>query len=157
MKLIASKQTWRSDLTEVNIADRSTKLPETYREPPKLGVDFEDNQANYNQILDDYNLEPVKPVASKSGMRTDQVDLSMRTNEKLLSRLKQPPQVDDLCRAPRTTAEGEQYNSNYNTNDLCNAISTQPNFEYGRTKLDTNSRIKLRQELLRGLGQPFDG
>ena len=132
----------------MNVAHRSTKLPETYQEPPKLGVDFEENQASFKQILDFYSLEPGKPVASKTGMRTDQVDHSKKANEKLIGRPNQPLQVNDLGRAPRTTTEGERYSPNYNTTDLCNAITTQPNYEYGRTNLDTLSRIQLRQELL---------
>ena len=101
-----SRPAWRSGSTGLNVADRSTKLPETYRELSKLGVDFEDNQANFEQIIDVYNLEPVKPVASKSGMRTDRVDRSKRANAQLISRPKQPPLVNDLRCAPRTTAEG---------------------------------------------------
>ena len=38
-----------------------------------------------------------------------------------------------------------------------NAVSTQSNLECGRSNLDTFSRIQLRQELLRGHGEPFDG
>ena len=90
-----SRPAWRNDFTEVNVDDRSTKLPKTYREPPKLNVDFRYSQANSKRLLGVYNLKPVKRVASKSGVRTVQVDYSIRANEKLMSRLGQPSQAND--------------------------------------------------------------
>ena len=81
VKPITPSPAWRSDFTGVNVADLSTKLRKTYRELPKLDVNFEDNRANTKQIYDIYSLEPVKPLPSKSVMRVNQVNLSNRANE----------------------------------------------------------------------------
>ena len=75
----------------------------------------------------------------------------------MTSRIRRPPQVNDLDRAPRTEVDGKGHNFNYQDAEFRNTISTQPNREYGRSNLDTFARIQLWQELLRGLGEPLDG
>ena len=90
VKLIMPRPNWRNDFTGVNADGHSTKLLETYREAPKLDVDFDHNQTDFKRLLDPHNLKPVNLVTSETGMRTVQVNYSKGANEKLISRIRQP-------------------------------------------------------------------
>ena len=68
-----------------------------------------------------------------------------------------PIHINDTCQTPHLGNEYDGYDSKNHPLNVDNRISVQPNTDYTSSSLDTFSRIKLRQELLRGLGDPFDG
>ena len=154
MNPTASRPIWRIDFTGVIVYSRSMKPPETQRVDIKFNIN---TLTNSKRPFHAQNLEYVDFITSKPGIQNTRVNDPEGAEAKLISQIRRPPQVNDLDRVPRTEMEGEGHNHNYQDVEFRNAVSTQPNLEYGRSNLDTFSRIQLRQELWRGLGEPFHG